>query len=681
MARATRSSTADLKRKRSPENQEAFETNDNAPTKLQKKELELADDQDDEETRIDCSSILAVLQAEDKQDLLHRVYKDSGLSLHSLLTTQTPVSTLKAAINSLRPIASQRAQKSNTAAQQDGFCNLALALVDQVPSETQHIHQPNVFEQQPSSPPRQKPVYALVQHLPSGDWWTSTSSISDPATLQTGNAELVAILPTPSSSSSDKPPTTIGSYCPKPTIQKRTVIAPRRVPTGAFLDYGLYSSFAPSFDSDGEVVGRKELGQLLWHREEKKRTREAIRREQAEGTGSIVEISSQEPQESVVGHQDEESPIIPDEELEALLGPKEVHSIKAALNSLELEKSVQQLLERNQRALVRLSELQKQRLMSSPTSTAEAGSEEWDTAQAILDSLTLLASLRPQSSSHDAAAIIPPPSVLHKLHRTLAIQPTPSWSGTLPPGRTTALRDDSTVKIRPSTVPAVPVATTGTPSNVATPSAATASASTLGHYGYSYGTQQGHRAPAAAPGYTQYKPSTYYTNYNSQQQQGYYGQQPYSNTSANQVYGAQYAAWMGYYQAQQAQQQASGGTSGRGTPLPPATPTAAPSYSSFFGSAAATNLAAAAAAFGTPLAARTPAVANTVATPTSVTPYTQATPGMVPTLPLHLRTSSTPQQPATVNGTTGGFLAQSSYMETAPSTTVPTYQPQTQPAT
>lgn len=120
-------------------------------------------------------------------------------------------------------------------------------------------------------------------------------------------------------------------------------------------------------------MGRNQLGQALLYREEKKRMRDAIRRERREGIGSIVDVTPEQP-----GIHDDPT-AVPDLELEALLPLEEVASIKAALGSLELERSVQRLLERNQKALERLGELQRQRLTNHPISNAEEDSEEWET--------------------------------------------------------------------------------------------------------------------------------------------------------------------------------------------------------------------------------------------------------------------------------------------------------------
>jgi len=272
--------------------------------------------------------ILHILETEDTQGLLDP-------SLRSLLSKSTPIPALRTAIASLP--------------QQNNLCNLALSLLDQTSSSQSN--------------------YALVQHLPSGDWWSSLTSLTSSSNLQTAKAELVAVLPSPSSIENSV--TTLGSYSSKSFPQKKFHHSHRVVSTGAFLNYGPFSSFAPSFDQDGELVGRRELGQVLYYQEEKLRTRHAIK--SLQGAGSILETPQDRPDPSQNDDFDTEL------DLETLLPPDEVKSLKAALNSLELENSVQKLLERNQKALERLEELQSQRLTNHPTSNAEEGSEEWDT--------------------------------------------------------------------------------------------------------------------------------------------------------------------------------------------------------------------------------------------------------------------------------------------------------------
>ena len=180
----------------------------------------------------------------------------------------------QSAIQHLFPISSHpRSRPSAPAAQQLRFCNLALALLDQAsfhsvptPLEAQSIfptlfHPPSAggdatqdSKPTPSSPqPARKPRYALVQHLPTGDWWTSldsdsvSPSDSKPLTdLPTGHAELAAILPSPSTSGSTRGKTLADYVRPKPFTALQ-MPGPRRVSCGKFLDYGPYASFAPTF--------------------------------------------------------------------------------------------------------------------------------------------------------------------------------------------------------------------------------------------------------------------------------------------------------------------------------------------------------------------------------------------------------------------------------------------------
>lgn len=263
-----------------------------------------------------------------------------------------------------------------------------------------------------------------------------------------------------------------------------------------------------------------------------------------------------------------------------------------------------------------------------------------------MDSLTLLASLRPRSSSEDGPAIIPPPSVLHKLHLTLATQASPGWYGTLPPSRSTALRDDSTVKVKPGAAVATPAAAAPA---AALPAAGSAS-NTFGAYGYAYAQTQSYR-PQQAVAYTPYKPGqtpAYYQSFS-----GYYGQQSYGTaaTTNQQPYGGTtaqqpYSGFSGYYGQYPAATTQTGTGSGPGTPQPTgagAVAAVAPSYSSFFSQTPSGT--------GTPSGARTPAVANTVVGNASGGSYSPSIGGM-PTLPAHLRTGQTG---VTANGAAGSY--------------------------
>lgn len=312
--------TADLKRKRD----EDADT-DETPNKVARTD-----------SSIHGQSILHILEAEDTEGLV-----DS--SLRQLLSKSTPISVLRTAI-------AQLPQKHN-------LTKLATLLLDKLSQNTaSHSN------------------YALVQHLPSADWWSSLTSLSSPSRLQTAKAELVAILPSPSSSS-DNSLATLASCSSKSFPQKKFHHSHRIVSTGAFLNYGLFSSFAPSFDQDSELVGRRELGQVLYYQEEKSRL--ALATPCLQDTPSIAETPQNHPDPP------QNHVFDPELDLETFLPADQVKSLKATLNSLELENSVQKLLERNQRALERLEELQVQRLTNHPASNAEEGSEEWDTGSSL----------------------------------------------------------------------------------------------------------------------------------------------------------------------------------------------------------------------------------------------------------------------------------------------------------
>lgn len=231
-----------------------------------------------------------------------------------------------------------------------------------------------------------------MQKLPTGEWWTSvdTEGVSTDGRelkdLPTAQAELVAILPSASSSSgvSSSVPT-LGTYSKRKLAKKAFDTGPRPVFTGAFLDYGPYASFAPTFDQDSAEVGQVRLGEVLWE-EEKKRRLDRLRSATSK-SGSVDDIRMDDESSEVEDVTDDEkrklverTKSVPEETLHDLLPPEEVASIKAALGTLELEQAVQELLDRNTKALKRLEELQRRRLASGSTKV-EMNSEEWDVGQ------------------------------------------------------------------------------------------------------------------------------------------------------------------------------------------------------------------------------------------------------------------------------------------------------------
>ncbi|TFK30696.1 hypothetical protein FA15DRAFT_751704 [Coprinopsis marcescibilis] len=673
MARATRS-TAALQQQPQPQLQRKRKR-PSSPSQIHASKQHKPDDYDDIHhpdtpdiflQEQDAQKILDVLELSDTQGLLDRVFPsangpDALVSLRTLLKhpAQHPLPTVKAAVNNLRPISSlPRSRPSPAASQQHNFANLALSLIEQAslnaisaPLDVESILE--LVPEDDNSPSKSpatglKRRYALVQHLPQGDYWTSLSSDAPSSTLKqllTGHAELVAILPSSSSTSLDTVPT-LGSISSRPLGPTKKIAGQRRVTTGGFLDYGPFASFAPSFDQNGEVVGQRQLAEVIYQKELKKRVAEENRREQREGSGSVTAVGGDVVMNGTTSAPDPAQPSTNLHELEGLLPPEDIEAIKEALGSLELENAVQELLERNQRALQRLEELQWKRFSEGGANftAVEEGSEEWETATHIMESLAALTSLRPRTSEQDGPSLVPPSSVLRKLHASLALEPSPGWYGNLPGARAVAFHDDSTIKVKPPTATSASV----TPAPAATPAASippSANTAAYPNYGYTYGTpsQQQPYRPAT---YAAYKPGQapagYYQQYPGQQQ-SYYNQQNYAGTSNQQPYGATSAqqpqayaaAYQGWYA--QYQQNAAAGAKGAATP---AANTA--SYGSYYNANAAVN--------GTP-GNRTPAVANTVATKSAVgTPQAIGTwpayqaQSVAPTLPSHLRTS---QQAAT----------------------------------
>ncbi|KAI1797527.1 hypothetical protein LXA43DRAFT_252040 [Ganoderma leucocontextum] len=619
----------------------------------------------------DAADILDVLEFVDSQGLLDRVFPlpaDSGvatnglassstssmLSLRSLLKNPShyPLKILQTAVEHLHPISSHpRFRPSETAAQQLRFRNLATSLLDQASRNTAPVPfdaatiindvdlQDNATSptaaHQPSAGVRPH-KYALVQHLPSGDWWTSASSVTahgtskDLKSLHTAKADLVSIFPSASGSQLGQKGT-LGDYVAKGAsgVPPHKQPQPRRVSCGKFLDYGPYASFAPSFDQDGVEVGRIGMGEVIFQQHMRRRLRSLAKgKRRAFLAGAdrqtedvIMEDASATNGAAAAGPSNEHEDLTKD--LESLLSPAEVKGIKSALGSLEMEQAVDELLQRNAKALQRLEVLQLERLRAQGggSSVVEVGFEEWDIAQGITDSLTLLASLRPRPSDGDSeqAPLIPTASVLHKLQRTLPLAATEGWYGTLPEGRTTAFRDDTTVHVRASSV----VSSKSAPAPATPAPKVTTPAPPYAPYGYTGGYQSQYRGYGAYPPATQstsYYPSSTYNATPQPAAAAHYPNAQYGATAQTQYYG-----WYA--------------NSGRSTPQPPAQTS---NYTAYYG------------ATQQPQAQR--AVANTVLSSAKQPAYTPATwtgttsTAYAPPLPPHMRAAvggtSTPGTPS-----------------------------------
>lgn len=160
-----------------------------------------------------------------------------------------------------------------------------------------------------------------------------------------------------------------------------------------------------------------------------------------------------------------------------------------------------------------------------------------------MNSLTVLASIRPRANTSDAdatkpASLIPPASVLRALHRTLPSAASQGWQGTLDESRKMALRDDTTVHVKAGAAAHVPAPAVA-PTPVQTPYAAPPAYPTNSQYrqpnAYSY-----HNPVAARPAaQTSVNAQTaYYPN-------AYLQSQPATAAAAAQ-YQYSYAQWFNY---------------------------------------------------------------------------------------------------------------------------------------
>ncbi|GJJ09573.1 hypothetical protein Clacol_003796 [Clathrus columnatus] len=538
----------------------------------------------------DAVKILDILEMIDTQGLLDRVFPLPGYntssseastskdtikhySLRSLLqdSTSHPLRVIRAAIHPLFPISSHpRSRPSIPAAQQLHFCNLALSLLDQ--ASTSHprisLSQSTIFANGdefesiiPESSERRR-RYALVQKLPDGEWWSSSNSIregengltvTEAKDMRKGHAELASIIPTlpldPSSMS------TLGELQMENRKESRhrfrsLHMHPRVLCTGSFLEYGPYSSFAPSFDSEGAEVGRHGLGEYLSARLERRKIKDARKRllTKLQKEHDEKYWHTESPSEVTV----EEKDSVIEDVLTSLFPNQNAAEFKDILHSLQIEERISSLLERNARALERLDILQSIRLRDGFTPVKE-DSEEWKLAQMIMESLILLSSLRPRlATDSESDSLLPPPSVLRTLQSTIPIAPSQGWQGTLDETRKTSLRDDTTVHIKGGAthVPTQPAAATTvsttmpsyTPSPLYAPGVQYRSSSTP----YAYQPQPQARQGSQTPAVTQssYYPNTYQPAAASQYQ--YYSQWYNYQATAGQK-GTAAAAYYGNY--------------------------------------------------------------------------------------------------------------------------------------
>ncbi|KZS93242.1 hypothetical protein SISNIDRAFT_73810 [Sistotremastrum niveocremeum HHB9708] len=450
-------------------------------------------------------SILEVLEAIDTQGLLDRVFPlpsldaigssnqaEKAYSLRTLL--QEPdrhsLHLLRTAIQPLYPISSHpRSRPSATAKQQREFCDLAIHLFDEASVKlgsllyAAHTHffreaeegEDDAFS---SVEPEKRRRYALMQKLPNGEYWTSVNAQAndggeDVKDLGTAYAQLVSILPSLPPPLS-KPPKLGDCFIAKKSSSKFKPLHlhARHLSSGSFLEYSHFSSFAPCWDTDGSELGREGAGMILDYRRRKQEERIAWRRHEGElaaGTSrSQVEIDPalQDLGETSKDHQEDSV----EDVLLDILPKDEIQDTALWIKGIETEDEITRLLSNNAKALEQLSCLQRSRIRKGDLT--EPGEEEQELAASITQSLSILASLRPRFEDEDRSVLVPSVGSLRKVHTTLPLNSSDGWYGTLAESRPTALRDDSTIYIKPGAAAPKPAAnptTTSTSHAPATP--------------------------------------------------------------------------------------------------------------------------------------------------------------------------------------------------------------------
>ncbi|KAH8834927.1 hypothetical protein DL96DRAFT_1572289 [Flagelloscypha sp. PMI_526] len=403
----------------------------------------------------DAAKILVILENLDNQGLLERAFPLQGneqndKSLRTLLeeADETPLWVLRNAVNNLLPISTHpRSRPSAPAAQQAQFVQMALSLLDQssrynVPLQSFPEFSSPIDDSASAPQAASGRKYALFQKLPTGEYWSSLNGLADTniKDLPTGHAELVAILPDPPLVSSHRVPT-LGTYTP-PAYPKFQQPSSRLPPHGSFIDYGSNTSFSPCFETSiGSEIHQDELAQFLYFRDESRRAKarrlkEKMLRELGKDAVTNPQVATVSPSTDI---DMKDVAQLNAERWKGVISEEDMTALHSSLDTLEIEKQVQTLLDHNTKALAQ-------------GGIPAEGSEEWDTAHALLSSLTALTAIRPRASGayvDDPSPLIPPPEVLHTLHRTLpltTLNNTPGWQGNLPATRPFALRDDSTIQ-------------------------------------------------------------------------------------------------------------------------------------------------------------------------------------------------------------------------------------------
>ncbi|KAG8759499.1 hypothetical protein FRC14_005787 [Serendipita sp. 396] len=370
-------------------------------------------------TPLDAHKVLTILETIDTDGLLDRLlYFPPGSSIRcsfrSILQDQSAHSlrTIRSALNQLLPSSSHpRSLIAVGASNQQRFYDFAQALFNQVSAHNSGLLGTTLndakIEIDDSTvgksllPEERKRKYALVQRLPSGDWWSSATVPREGdvgltrgaiRSLATGQAELVSIVP-----SQPIPAEEMSSFS---TLKQVPVFKskddPRRLitlpskssPAPKLLDYGVYSTFAPYFDSESAEIGNDQVHSLVSESMQRRRAR-ALRAQLLGRADHISQsdISRQSFKSSVDAMKENSHSLLGGdqemkdggdtnsraiertfstlelvESLRNIVPEDESESLKQAFSALQAELGVTELLEENAIALDNLVRMQSDRI-------------------------------------------------------------------------------------------------------------------------------------------------------------------------------------------------------------------------------------------------------------------------------------------------------------------------------
>lgn len=262
----------------------------------------------------------------DTDSLLDRLltYPDAGsrVTMRDLLRDSANYSLrfIRSALNQLLPISSQpRSLLATGASNQQRFVEFGQSLFNEaVARKTASALAKRDSESVPGDEEeteRSLPVedrkrkYALLQRLPTGDWWSSSTipregdvglTRAAARALVTKQAELVSIIPSqpipademPTFATLKPPSIPLFTKTKEETRRQSAINLPHRtLPAPKLLDYGVYSTFAPSFDSENTEIGTDQIHQLV-HESLQRRKARALRKQLIEKQRRLAEVES-----------------------------------------------------------------------------------------------------------------------------------------------------------------------------------------------------------------------------------------------------------------------------------------------------------------------------------------------------------------------------------------------------